>query len=81
MDHDERARTLIQALEKRVDDLERQVFGEVKGPPGPETDPQLQEHLRNGDQLRAIKRYVELTGDSLGAAKEAVEQMAAGRPG
>ena len=81
MDHDERARALIQMLEKRIEDLERQVFGEAKGPPGPETDSELQEHLRNGDQLRAIKRYVELTGDSLGAAKAAVEQMAAGRLG
>ena len=74
-DHDERARAQIELLEKRIEDLERQVFGEVKGPPGPESDAQLQEHLRNGDQLRAIKRYVELTGDSLSGAKDAVERM------
>ena len=77
MDVDERARMQIQMLEKRIEDLERQVFGEVKGPPGPETDTELQEHLRNGDQLRAIKRYVELTGAELGAAKAAVERMTA----
>jgi ribosomal protein L7/L12 len=75
MDIDERARTQIQMLEKRIEDLERQVFGEVHGPPGPETDVELQEHLRNGDQLRAIKRYVELTGAGLGVAKAAVEAM------
>ena len=71
----------IAMLEKRIEDLERQVFGDVKSPPGPETDPELQDHLRAGDQLRAIKRYVELTGDSLSGAKAAVEQMSAGRPG
>lgn len=77
MDVDERARMQIQMLEKRIEDLERQVFGEVKSPPGPETDTELQEHLRNGDQLRAIKRYVELTGADLGDAKAAVERMTA----
>ena len=77
MDHDERARMQITMLEKRIEDLERQVIGEVKGPPGPEADGELQEHLRNGDQLRAIKRYVELTGVELGAAKAAVERMRA----
>lgn len=75
MDHDERARMQIAMLEKRIDDLERQVFGDVKSPPGPETDAELQEHLGAGDQLRAIKRYVALTGADLGTAKAAVERM------
>ena len=75
MEHDERARAQIQMLEKRIEDLERQVFGEVKGPPGPETDPEFQQYLQAGDKLRAIKRYVELTGDSLSGAKDAVERM------
>jgi hypothetical protein len=75
MDIDERARMQIQMLEKRIEDLERQVFGAVKGPPGPETDGELQQHIQAGDQLRAIKRYVELTGADLGAAKAAVERM------
>ena len=75
MDIDERARMQIQMLEKRIEDLEQQVFGAVKSPPGPETDPAFQEHLQAGDQLRAIKRYVELTGADLGTAKAAVERM------
>jgi hypothetical protein len=77
MDIDERARMQIQMLEKRSEGLVRQVFGDVKGPPGPETDPALQEHVRAGDQLRAIKRYVALTGAELGTAKAAVERMMA----
>ena len=77
MDHDERARAQIQMLEKRIEDLERQVFGEVKAPPGPETDVELQQYLAAGDKLRAIKRYVELTGAELGDAKAAVERMLA----
>ena len=76
MDIDERARAQIEMLEKRIADLEQQVFGEVKSPPGPETDAQLQQYLADGDQLRAIKRYVELTGDGLAGAKAAVERMA-----
>jgi ribosomal protein L7/L12 len=75
MDVDERARTLIQMLEKRIEDLERQVFGEVRSPPGPETDAELLQYLAAGDKLRAIKRYVELTGAGLGDAKAAVERM------
>jgi hypothetical protein len=75
MDIDERARMQIAMLEQRIADLERQVFGDVQSPPGPETDGELQEHLRAGDQLRAIKRYVALTGADLGTAKAAVERM------
>jgi hypothetical protein len=67
----------IAMLEKRIEDLERQVFGGVKSPPGPDTDAELQEYLRAGDQLRAIKRYVALTGADLGTAKVAVERMMA----
>jgi len=77
MDIDERARMQIEMLEKRIEDLERQVFGSVKSPPGPETDAELQQYLIAGDQLRAIKRYIHLTGADLGTAKAAVERMAA----
>jgi ribosomal protein L7/L12 len=80
MDYDERARAQIQMLEKRIEDLERQVFGDVRSPPGPEADAELQQYLAGGDKLRAIKRYVELTGDGLEAAKTAVERMTPGAP-
>jgi ribosomal protein L7/L12 len=75
---DEWARVQIETLTKRVADLEQQVFGGVKGPPGPESDPELQQLLAAGDKLRAIKRYVDLTGSDLSAAKAAVERMAGG---
>jgi len=74
---DEWARVQIETLTKRVADLEQQVFGGVKGPPGPEADPELQQLIAVGDQLRAIKRYVALTGSDLSAAKAAVDSMIA----
>lgn len=72
---DDWARAQIETLTKRVSDLEKQVFGGVKGPLGPETDPELQQLIASGDQLRAIKRYVMLTGADLSAAKAAVDGM------
>ncbi|GHH04949.1 hypothetical protein [Streptomyces lanatus] len=42
-------------------------------------DPRMAEvmaHVRDGDQIKAIKRYREITGADLLEAKEAVERMA-----
>ena len=76
---DEWARARIETLERRVAELERQAFGGVQAPPGPESDAELQSLIAAGDQLRAIKRYVALTGSDLAGAKAAVERMVASR--
>jgi ribosomal protein L7/L12 len=78
VDQDEWARVQIRALEQRLADLEKQVFGEVKAPPGPEADAEFQSYIASGDKLRAIKRYIALTGSDLSAGKDAVERIMAG---
>ena len=44
----------------------------------PNDDPEIQDLLAKGNEAQAIKRYHELTGVSLGAAKQAIERAQAG---
>ena len=43
----------------------------------PNDDPEIQDLLAKGNQVQATKRYQELTGTSMDAAKQAIEQAQA----
>jgi ribosomal protein L7/L12 len=48
--------------------------GQGAEPLDPLSDPEIQDLVVKGNEIQAIKRYRELTGLSLGEAKEAIEQ-------
>jgi ribosomal protein L7/L12 len=51
-----------------------EVFGTDPAELDPNEDPEIQDLLAKGNEAQAIKRYHELTGVSLGEAKQAVER-------
>ena len=75
--------TEIQQLRSRVNELEdrlkilyRHLNLEYADPGSdPITNPKLQEALRSGNKIEAIKIYRELTGLGLAEAKEAIEKV------
>jgi hypothetical protein len=81
---DDFARAQIQALQRRVDDLEhhmRMVY-EHAGldtsalhRDAPAVDPQLVEMLRAGRMVQAIKVYADQNGVDLMTAKQAIERI------
>ncbi|MGH2984006.1 MAG: hypothetical protein ACRDK5_07100 [Solirubrobacterales bacterium] len=44
----------------------------------PNSDPEIQDLLAKGNEVQAVKRYHELTGISLGQAKQAIDRAKAG---
>ena len=74
--------TEIQQLRSRVNELEdrlkflyRRLNIEYADPnSAPVLSPQIQEALRRGNKIEAIKLYRELTGVGLAEAKQAVER-------
>ena len=78
-------RLAVHDLQQRVAALEAQVSAltgvptPAPGAPsaplgGPETDPEVLEHLRSGNEIGAIKAWRERTGLGLAEAKHAVDQ-------
>lgn len=68
-------RSRINELEERLKFLYRHlgVAYESDSSASPINNPQLQEALRRGNKIEAIKIYRELTGVGLAEAKEAIE--------
>jgi ribosomal protein L7/L12 len=65
----------INELEDRLNFLYRRLNIEYADPnSAPILSPQIQEALRRGNKIEAIKIYRELTGVGLAEAKEAVER-------
>ena len=69
---DDFARAQIEALERRVEELERHV-GLHRDRPA--VDPQIAELLHAGRMVQAIKLYHETHGVDLMAAKVAIERI------
>ena len=69
---DQWAREQIAALELRVAALERGAAA-----PSSEEDPQIIAFLREGNEVQALKAYVDKTGADLTTAKAAIARMAA----
>lgn len=69
-------RSRINELEDRLKFLYRHlgVAYESDSSASPINNPQIQEALRRGNKIEAIKIYRELTGVGLAEAKQAVEQ-------
>jgi ribosomal protein L7/L12 len=67
---DDFARAQIQALQRRVDALERHLG---LAPPPQQVDPHLAEMLRAGRMVQAIKVYADQNGVDLMTAKQAIE--------
>jgi ribosomal protein L7/L12 len=71
----------INELEDRLNFLYRKLNLEYAEPNSdPILSPQIQEALRRGNKIEAIKIYRELTGVGLAEAKQAVENLES-RPG
>lgn len=72
-------------LQSRVRELEEKLqflyhrfnidYANADASSDPALSPQIQEALRRGDKLAAIKIYRELTGVGLAEAKQAVERL------
>jgi ribosomal protein L7/L12 len=67
----------ISELEDKLQFLYRRLNIDYADPNSTERSPQIQEALRRGDKIGAIKIYRELTGVGLAEAKQAVEAMEA----
>lgn len=69
-------RTRINELEDRLKYLYRHLGMAYDSDPtaSPINNPQIQEALRRGNKIEAIKLYRELTGVGLAEAKQAIEQ-------
>jgi ribosomal protein L7/L12 len=70
-------RSRINELEDRLKFIYRRLGIDYTADPNadPVMSPQIQEALRRGNKIEAIKIYRELTGVGLAEAKEAVEKM------
>ncbi|HYN36500.1 MAG TPA: hypothetical protein VEV82_05940 [Actinomycetota bacterium] len=86
MDMDSIARSQIETLRVRVEDLERhirQVFDHLRlDPPeiassGDDVEEEILSLLRQGKDIHAIKTYRDRTGSDLSVAKATVERMKA----
>ena len=65
----------INELEDRLNFLYRRLGIEYADPnANPELSPQIQDALRRGNKIEAIKIYRELTGVGLAEAKEVIER-------
>lgn len=69
---DDFARAQIQALQRRVAEIERHLG---LAPPPQEVDPQLLGLLRAGRTVQAIKVYADQNGVDLMTAKQAIERI------
>lgn len=67
----------VRELEDKLQFLYRRLNIDYADPNSTERSPQIQEALRRGDKIGAIKIYRELTGVGLAEAKQAVEAMEA----
>jgi ribosomal protein L7/L12 len=68
-------RSRINELEDRLNFLYRRLNIEYADPnSNPSLSPQIQEALRRGNKIEAIKIYRELTGVGLAEAKQAIDQ-------
>lgn len=67
----------VRELEDKLQFLYRRLNIDYADPNSTERSPQIQEALRRGDKIGAIKIYRELTGVGLAEAKQAVESMEA----
>jgi ribosomal protein L7/L12 len=68
-------RSRINELEDRLNFLYRRLNIEYADPnSNPSLSPQIQEALRRGNKIEAIKIYRELTGVGLAQAKQAIDQ-------
>jgi hypothetical protein len=70
----------LDALKRRVNDLERRLDAVDGGRPAPPAlaDTQLQGLVRDGMTMLAVQRYRELTGAGLGESKRAVDELMKG---
>jgi ribosomal protein L7/L12 len=69
-------RSRINELEERLNFLYRRLNIEYLDPNSdPTLSPQIQEALRRGNKIEAIKIYRELTGVGLAEAKEAIDRL------
>jgi len=68
-------RSRINELEDRLNFLYRRLNIEYADPSSdPVLSPQIQEALRRGNKIEAIKMYRELTGVGLAEAKQVIDQ-------
>jgi ribosomal protein L7/L12 len=68
-------RSRVNELEDRLNFLYRRLNIEYADPgSGPLFSPEIQEALRRGNKIEAIKIYRELTGVGLAEAKEAIDR-------
>ena len=68
-------RSRVNELEDRLNFLYRRLNIEYADPASaPSLSPQIQEALRRGNKIEAIKIYRELTGVGLAEAKQAIDQ-------
>lgn len=68
-------RSRINELEDRLKFLYRRLNIEYADPnPDPALSPQIQDALRRGNKIEAVKLYRELTGVGLAAAKSAIDR-------
>lgn len=68
-------RSRVNELEDRLNFLYRRLNVEYADPNSdPVLSPQVQEALRGGNKIEAIKIYRELTGVGLAEAKQAIDQ-------
>ncbi len=68
-------RSRINELEDRLNFLYRRLNIEYTDPnSNPSLSPQIQDALRRGNKIEAIKIYRELTGVGLAEAKQAIDQ-------
>lgn len=66
----------VRELEDKLEFLYRSLNIQYMDPnKAPMNSPQLQEALRRGNKIEAIKIYRELTGVGLAEAKQAIESM------
>lgn len=71
-------RSRVSELEDRLNFLYRQLNIEYADPNSdPVLSPQVQDALRRGNKIEAIKIYRELTGVGLTEAKQAIEKLEA----
>jgi ribosomal protein L7/L12 len=69
-------RSRINELEDRLDFLYRRLNIEYAEPNSdPAFSPQIQEALRRGNKIEAIKLYRKLTGVGLAEAKQAIDRV------
>ena len=68
-------RSRVNELEDRLNFLYRRFNIEYADPSSaPSLSPEIQEALRRGNKIEAIRIYRELTGVGLGEAKQAIER-------